>query len=113
MEHATDPDQIVELKPGWVIAPNIPEPILVQDEHTAGLLLREEGSIGRFLVVFEGCLISRFGYPNDEALGGHPLYERGLDHYGCFECSTLPGVASWRVRTTWYSQGLVSMSGTL
>jgi len=27
----------------------------------------------------------KFGGPNDEALGGHPLYERGLGRYGVYE----------------------------
>jgi hypothetical protein len=27
----------------------------------------------------------KFGYPNDEALPGHPLYSRGLRNYGIFE----------------------------
>lgn len=92
MEDVADQDQIVELKPGWEMVPNTPEPILVQDEHTAGLLLREPGSIGRTLIVFEGCLIARFGYPNDEALAGHPLYQRGLGHYSCYEILN----SSWR-----------------
>jgi len=32
-------------------------------------------------IVFEGCASIRFGAPNDEALGGHPLSGRGLDGY--------------------------------
>ncbi len=31
---------------------------------------------------FEGCRAIRFGGPNDEALNGHPLFERGLAGYG-------------------------------
>jgi len=33
-------------------------------------------------IVFESCASIRFGAPNDEALGGHPLSGRGLDGYG-------------------------------
>ena len=29
--------------------------------------------------------IVKFGYPNDEALPGHPLYPKGLTFYGIFE----------------------------
>ncbi len=28
---------------------------------------------------------SRFGYPNDEALPGHPLYANGIDHHWIYE----------------------------
>lgn len=31
---------------------------------------------------FLGCHAVRIGGPNDEALAGHPLYDRGLDGYG-------------------------------
>jgi hypothetical protein len=41
--------------------------------------------IGRVLLGFTRALASRFGYPNDEALQGHPLWRGGLRHYGCFE----------------------------
>jgi len=32
-----------------------------------------------------GCMIATFGYPNDEALGSHPLYASGLRQYAVFE----------------------------
>jgi hypothetical protein len=37
------------------------------------------------LVSFTMPHIHLFGAPNDEALDGHPLYERGLSFYGAFE----------------------------
>jgi hypothetical protein len=40
---------------------------------------------GTALVRLRQCLITRFGYPNDEALAGHPLYAGGLGFYGVFE----------------------------
>ena len=30
-------------------------------------------------------MLAKFGYPNDEALSGHPLYSKGLGFYGTFE----------------------------
>jgi hypothetical protein len=30
-------------------------------------------------------MLTKFGYPNDEALSGHPLYSKGLDAYGVCE----------------------------
>ncbi len=37
------------------------------------------------LVFFEGCMAHYGGPPNDEALSGHPLAERGLESYAVFE----------------------------
>ena len=34
---------------------------------------------------FVGCMSVRFGFPNDEVLGGHPLYGRGLQFYAAHE----------------------------
>jgi hypothetical protein len=42
---------------------------------------------------FGGCLVATFGYPNDEALGGHPLYAAGLSFYGVFEVEASPWIA--------------------
>ncbi|MEZ6233795.1 MAG: hypothetical protein R3B68_06360 [Phycisphaerales bacterium] len=36
------------------------------------------------IIEFDGGSVL-FGYPNDEVLGGHPLFERGLRFYGAFE----------------------------
>lgn len=35
-----------------------------------------------------------FGYPNDEALPGHPLFANGLNYYGVFEVRE----SSWAAR---------------
>ena len=34
---------------------------------------------------FSGCIAVRFGFPNDEALGGHALWKHGLDFYAAHE----------------------------
>lgn len=36
-------------------------------------------------VVELGCCLTKFGHPNDEALPGHPLYQKGLNTYGVYE----------------------------
>ena len=36
-------------------------------------------------LLFENVTSLMFGYPNDEALGGHPLYDKGLRHYRVYE----------------------------
>jgi len=45
------------------------------------------------LLKFEHVLQFRFGYPNDEALHGHPLYNFGLRHYGFYLVEKSPLVA--------------------
>jgi hypothetical protein len=47
-----------------------------------------EGSVA--LLKFETVLHYRFGYPNDEALRGHPLHEFGLKPYGFFVVENSP-----------------------
>jgi hypothetical protein len=39
----------------------------------------------RVILRFTGCSQFIFGYPNDESLPGHPLYQFGLGYYGLFE----------------------------
>jgi hypothetical protein len=36
------------------------------------------------------CVSFRFGFPNDEVLAGHPLWERGLDGYGPYLVTASP-----------------------
>src|SRR5215471_19329341 len=40
---------------------------------------------GRAVVKVNPCLAFKFGYPNDEALGGHPLYARGFHGVAVYE----------------------------
>ena len=47
-----------------------------------------KGSVA--LLKFEGVLQYRLGYPNDEALQGHPLYPFELGHYGFFTVENSP-----------------------
>ncbi len=53
--------------------------------------LRRALRSGTGVIEFHDCLIREFGYPNDEALGGHPLYERGLRFYGVYEAECTSG----------------------
>ncbi|MCM3869174.1 MAG: hypothetical protein ND895_00575 [Pyrinomonadaceae bacterium] len=45
------------------------------------------------VVKFEEVWQHTFGYPNDEALGGHPLYESGLHFYAFNEILESPYLA--------------------
>ncbi|NKF24502.1 hypothetical protein [Solimonas marina] len=52
------------------------------------------------VVVFEGVLQHTFGYPNDEALAGHPLYGVGLQLYAFNEVLGSPQVRDLTARNT-------------
>jgi hypothetical protein len=68
-------------------------PLLLQTDGSAILTFSAktnhiEGSFGKegtAIVEFDSCYWSTFGYPNDEAMDGHPLWGRGLSNYGIFD----------------------------
>jgi hypothetical protein len=74
----------------WPQPAVVAEPRLCADD--SALLLRYRTAEDKIVVVrFPLCTYVAFGAPNDEALGGHPLYSRGLKHYSVHEvaCSSL------------------------
>ena len=78
-------EHAVELEvPYFDPEPNVPEPALLHSERKCFLVYWDRGSNRRALEFFR-CSISKFGYPNDEALGGHRLFGKGLSFYSCFE----------------------------
>ena len=84
------PDQVVSLSIGLLPESGAPNPILMQNEHDAYVLFEAQATgspaeTGTALVRLRNCLITRFGYPNDEALAAHPLYATGLRFYGVFK----------------------------
>ncbi len=40
---------------------------------------------GRAVIKVKPCLAFKFGHPNDEALPGHPLYDRGFEGAAVYE----------------------------
>jgi hypothetical protein len=86
-------DKIRPLSIGIVPAASTPNPVLLQNEQDASVIFDalEEGSntwCGCAMVRLEGCLITRFGYPNDRellALMGLHVYPQGAGVYGIFE----------------------------
>ena len=84
-------DRVVPLDVGVVADPGVSGAVLLRDDHRTYLTFRScarsvtEGAGPTAIVTFERCLITKFGYPNDEALDGHPLSARGLAAYGVFE----------------------------
>ena len=74
----------------------VPAPLLLQDERHTALIFRSvkkdvDGRVGTFkeagwaVIECINCHVSQFGYPNDEALPGHPLSGKGLGPYDVYE----------------------------
>jgi hypothetical protein len=88
--------QVQAFNLGVVPRSDVPRPVLLQSEGACYLLFEGTAdapplSDGVAIVTFRSCLISRFGYPNDEALAGHPLFKSGLGFYGVYEVTN----SSW------------------
>jgi hypothetical protein len=89
----TAAESIVELEIGVVPEAAVSGAMVLQDEYATYLAFNamSKGADGKrhdsgtAIVTFKRCLLTKFGYPNDEALAGHPLYDRGLQFYGVFE----------------------------
>lgn len=68
----------------WPQPTVVAEPRLCADDSS--LRLRYRTVDDKIVVVrFPLCSYVAFGAPNDEALVGHPLYNRGLKHYSVHE----------------------------
>jgi hypothetical protein len=78
---------------GFVPEAAVSEAVVLQTEYATVLTfsaVREmpdgkRASAGYGLVRIDGCSLTRFGQPNDEARAGHPLYSKGLNTYGVYE----------------------------
>ena len=76
---------MVELDLGVMPSPaGSGEPLLV-DEWSCRLVFVTSGGSGVGVATFKGCRQALFGYPNDEAQPGHPLYPAGGWSYGFYE----------------------------
>lgn len=58
-----------------------PDPLLIQTEGDAYLTFSLYEERERGAIRFKRCQSAKFGYPNNEALSGHPLYRFGLILY--------------------------------
>jgi hypothetical protein len=86
-------DEVVRLDIGFEPEAAVSGPVLLQTDVDAFLTFNavlmtadsRHAPAGTAVIEFERCSVTKFGYPSDEALGGHPLYKRGLESYGVFE----------------------------
>jgi hypothetical protein len=86
-------DQVVRFDIGFEPEAGVSGPVLLQTDDDAFLTFNavrmtpdgKRGTVGTGIIEFERCGVTKFGYPNDEALAGHPLYKRGLQAYSVFE----------------------------
>ncbi len=82
MEIKTDEQVIV--RENWPQPAVVPEPQIHANDRSLNLcyLTSEDKTV---VVQFPLCIYMMFGAPNDEALGGHPLWSRGLKFYAVHE----------------------------
>jgi|SRR5215203_780731 len=85
-------ERVVKLDLGYVPEAAVSGAFLIQDEYRAFLTfnaMKVENdaydAVGTAVVELIRCSTTKFGYPNDEALAGHPLYGKGLEAYEIFE----------------------------
>lgn len=86
-------DDVLPLSVGIFPVESLPRPVLLQNEQDAYLVFdaRVEDSntsCGMATVRLQNCLVTRFGYPNDEALHallGPAVYPQGIGFYGVYE----------------------------
>lgn len=64
------------------------------------------------LIEFRGVLQHTFGYPNDEALGGHPAFKSGLKSYAFNVIGDSPYVAELGARNATIFPGSESHYGS-
>ena len=81
-------ERAVSLGLPWTPDSDSPAPVVWQNEHRVVLAYRTAATAPGWplaIIEFNSVLSATFGYPNDEALPGHPLYGAGLSFYDIFE----------------------------
>jgi len=90
---ATNDQYAVPLNLGFNCDAGVSGPLLLQNDYVTFLTFNaieistdgSRGKHGTACIEFDLCYWTTFGYPNDEALSGHPLYGRGLCAYRIFD----------------------------
>lgn len=83
------------------------ENFLISDHGALYLLLEENAGIISALRF--SANIHKYGYPNDEALGSHPLMQYGLGVYGFFEVKNSPWINELKTANRIHSRHSDSM----
>lgn len=94
-------DKVIELDLGCRPEAAVSGPLLLATDRSTFLTFNAVRKVGQWwedagkaLVEFTHCSCVQFGYPNDEALPGHPLYAAGVQSYGIYEVLN----SSWHQR---------------
>lgn len=86
--------RLTELELGCFPDAAVSGAVTLQSEYSTFLTFNARSadyvSIGIAVVEISRCVATQFGYPNDEALSGHPLYPFGLKPYRAYEVFNSP-----------------------
>ena len=86
--------KLVELNLGCFPEASVSGAAVLESEISTFLIFnakdRDYRSIGVAVVEIAHCIATQFGYPNDEALPGHPLSSLGLRSYKSYEVLNSP-----------------------
>jgi hypothetical protein len=82
-------EHVVPLGIGFGLSAGASQEALIQTDgscHLVCTVAYVHGAKGEFCIIkFVGASLTKFGSPNDEGLGGHPLFGRGLQFYSAGE----------------------------
>lgn len=90
---SSERDRVIPYDVGFEPEAAVSGPVLLQTDYATFLTFNavktlpdgRRGAAGTGVIEIVRCIVTKFGYPNDEALPGHPLYSQGLTFYGVFE----------------------------
>jgi hypothetical protein len=86
--------KLSELELGCFPEAGVSGAVVLQSEYSTFLMFNAQSvdhvPIGIAVVEIAVCVATQFGYPNDEALAGHPLYSFGLKPYRAYEVLNSP-----------------------
>ena len=96
-------DRVEKLDVPWGPDAGSPQPAVFQQELNPARVVylpsvADASNLPLVVLRFPRCQILKFGYPNDEALPGHPLYANGLSYYGIFEVHDSSWIQALRQR---------------
>lgn len=102
----TNEDRVIEVTDFPQASAGAPIPIVLADERTTVLeyYMQDELVVGEdiidqvAIIQFSFCLATKMGPPNEEAISGHPLYNKGLRSYRFYRVEDSSRLKQYKVQ---------------